>query len=75
MDISIVKNGKEFRRAFIRKFTIPWDEFKEAHQDWTERCAAKYYPIIYEGCCAWELELVQPMKAASSRFCKVFGFE
>lgn len=55
MEISIVGNGKEIRRAFIQKFTMPWEQFQEANKAWIQRCAAKNYPIIYEERYLWEL--------------------
>ena len=55
MNISIVDNGKEIRQAFIQKFTMPWDDFQEAHKEWIERCAAKNYPIICEERYLWEM--------------------
>lgn len=55
MNISIIGNGEEIRRAFIQKFTMPWDVFREKHNAWIKTLAAKNRPVIYQERYLWEL--------------------
>ena len=36
-DIVILDNGVEIRDAFIRKFTMTWEEFRIAKREWLSR--------------------------------------
>ena len=55
MKISILENSKEVRQAFIDKFTMTKDEFREKRREWIEAVGAKNYSVIYEERYLWEL--------------------
>lgn len=55
LNIQVMENGKEIRRSFIAKFTMSWDQFKESHKNWIEKCEAANDPVIYAERYLWEL--------------------
>lgn len=55
MNITILDNGSEIRRAFIKKFTMPWNEFQERYKEWIQSMAESNYTVRYEKLYLWEL--------------------
>jgi hypothetical protein len=55
LNIPILKNGTEVRQTFIKKFTIPWDEFQISHKKWIDYAATQNYKVTYEKLHLWEL--------------------
>ena len=55
MNITLIENANEIRRAFTEKFTMTWDEFKVSHKEWFDALAAKNYTVTYEELCLWDL--------------------
>ena len=65
-DISIVKNGPEIRQAFIKKFTMTWDEFQISHKAWMDFAATRNVTITYEGLHLWDLMKYRAISFAKS---------
>lgn len=55
MKISILKNSKEIRQAFIDKFTMTEDEFRKKCRGWIEAVEDENCVIVYEERYLWEL--------------------
>jgi hypothetical protein len=49
------ENAKEIRKAFIKKFTMTWEEFQVKHKDWIEAMALQNHTATYEERYLWEL--------------------
>ena len=55
MNISIMENGTEIRQAFIKKFTMTWEEFQIRHKEWIDSLTEKNFTVTHEERYLWEL--------------------
>ena len=55
MTLTIHPDSAALRQAFIRKFTMPWEEFQVTHKDWIDGLAAKNHTVTYGELYLWDL--------------------
>ena len=53
--LTIHPDSAALRQAFIRKFTMPWEEFQVTHKDWIDGLAAKNHTVTYGELYLWDL--------------------
>ena len=57
MNIKLLDNANDIRKAFIDRFVISWDEFQIKQKDWIAKTAKANYPITmdwYENAYLWD---------------------
>ena len=53
--LTIHPDSATLRQAFIRKFTMPWEEFQVTHRDWIDGLAAQNHTVTYGELYLWDL--------------------